>query len=49
MYICVCEEWGLTKGEGPGGRIPWWAGPDCVANDNLNLIVLIGGKSLEVV
>ena len=46
--VCV-RGWGLTKWEGHGRHIPWWAGPNGVANDNLNLILPIGGEALELV
>ena len=51
--VCQCVGvWvggALTKGEGQGGHAPWWAGPDGVANDNLNLVLSIGDESLELV
>ena len=41
--------WGLTEGEGPGRCGHWWAGPNGIANDNLNLILPIGDEALELV
>ena len=41
--------WGLTEGEGPGECVLWWAGPNGIANDNLNLILPIGDEALELV
>ena len=48
LHLCVCGR-GLTEGEGPGGCGLWWAGPNGIANDNLNLILPIGDEALELV
>ena len=50
VCICMCAgEGDAYQGEGQDGHTPWWTGPYSVANDNLNLVLLIGDEALELV